>query len=170
MVDMTVSSSKSIGPMTVEGQAMTSPKSFFIGIDTGGTYTDAAVIEADGHKVIASAKALTTKVIWQSASARQSRALLSRCCPEACLAPKAIFRLSRYRRRTGNERRCRRPPLARSALFLSVLIRQMAERTGIAKAFPGSADFFLNSFAGGHDHNGDATPPPTGCSRSCDAR
>ena len=34
---------------------------FLIGVDTGGTYTDAAIIEAAGHKVIASAKALTTK-------------------------------------------------------------------------------------------------------------
>ena len=37
------------------------PKSsYLIGVDTGGTYTDAAVIEAAGHKVIASAKALTS--------------------------------------------------------------------------------------------------------------
>ncbi len=35
--------------------------SYFVGVDTGGTYTDAAVIEASGHKVVASAKALTTK-------------------------------------------------------------------------------------------------------------
>ena len=38
------------------------PKSsYLIGVDTGGTYTDAAVIEGGRHKVIASAKALTTK-------------------------------------------------------------------------------------------------------------
>jgi N-methylhydantoinase A/oxoprolinase/acetone carboxylase beta subunit len=35
--------------------------SYFIGVDTGGTYTDAAVIAAATHKVIASAKAITTK-------------------------------------------------------------------------------------------------------------
>ena len=36
-------------------------KTYLIGVDTGGTYTDAAVIEAEGHKVVASAKAITTK-------------------------------------------------------------------------------------------------------------
>ncbi len=34
---------------------------YTIGIDTGGTYTDAAIVDARSHKVIASAKALTTK-------------------------------------------------------------------------------------------------------------
>ena len=34
---------------------------YLIGVDTGGTYTDAAVIEAKGHKVVASAKSITTK-------------------------------------------------------------------------------------------------------------
>ena len=47
------------GPGTF--QRMTRPPSYFIGVDTGGTYTDAAVIEEAGHKVVASAKALTTK-------------------------------------------------------------------------------------------------------------
>src|SRR4051812_36741513 len=36
-------------------------ESYFIGVDTGGTYTDAAVIAAADHRVIASAKAITTK-------------------------------------------------------------------------------------------------------------
>ncbi|MCX7232112.1 MAG: hypothetical protein NTY26_01320, partial [Burkholderiales bacterium] len=35
--------------------------SYLVGVDTGGTYTDAAIIEASGHRVIASAKAITTK-------------------------------------------------------------------------------------------------------------
>src|SRR5262245_43498939 len=34
---------------------------YFIGVDTGGTYTDAAVIATDRHRVVASAKAITTK-------------------------------------------------------------------------------------------------------------
>ena len=33
---------------------MTRQASYFIGVDTGGTYTDAAVIEEAGHKVVAS--------------------------------------------------------------------------------------------------------------------
>jgi N-methylhydantoinase A/oxoprolinase/acetone carboxylase beta subunit len=38
-----------------------STSSYLIGVDTGGTYTDAAVIEAQGHRVLARAKAITTK-------------------------------------------------------------------------------------------------------------
>jgi N-methylhydantoinase A/oxoprolinase/acetone carboxylase beta subunit len=34
---------------------------YSIGIDTGGTYTDAAIIEAESRRVVATAKALTTK-------------------------------------------------------------------------------------------------------------
>ncbi len=36
-------------------------KKFAIGIDTGGTYTDAVIIDARSHEIIAGAKALTTK-------------------------------------------------------------------------------------------------------------
>jgi N-acetylglucosamine kinase-like BadF-type ATPase len=38
-----------------------SSASYLIGVDTGGTYTDAALIEARGHRVVARAKAITTK-------------------------------------------------------------------------------------------------------------
>ena len=34
---------------------------YLIGVDTGGTYTDAAIIEAHGHRIVATAKAITTK-------------------------------------------------------------------------------------------------------------
>ena len=41
---------------------MTSPTTpLYLGIDTGGTYTDAAVIAAEDHRVVSSAKALTTR-------------------------------------------------------------------------------------------------------------
>ena len=36
-------------------------KHYLIGVDTGGTYTDAAVIDAASNGVVASAKALTTR-------------------------------------------------------------------------------------------------------------
>ena len=39
--------------------AMNSKESLWLGLDTGGTFTD-AVLLADGRRVIASAKALTT--------------------------------------------------------------------------------------------------------------
>ena len=34
---------------------------YILGIDTGGTYTDAAVIDATRHRILASAKSITTK-------------------------------------------------------------------------------------------------------------
>ncbi|MEM7637327.1 MAG: hydantoinase/oxoprolinase N-terminal domain-containing protein, partial [Pseudomonadota bacterium] len=38
-----------------------STKNYLIGVDTGGTYTDAAVMDAASNEVLASAKALTTR-------------------------------------------------------------------------------------------------------------
>jgi N-methylhydantoinase A/oxoprolinase/acetone carboxylase beta subunit len=35
--------------------------SYAIGIDTGGTYTDAVVVDVAGHRILAKAKALTTR-------------------------------------------------------------------------------------------------------------
>ena len=32
-----------------------------LGLDTGGTFTDAALLDADGHKVVAHTKSLTTR-------------------------------------------------------------------------------------------------------------
>ena len=34
---------------------------YLIGVDTGGTYTDAAIIDASSQRVIATAKSITTK-------------------------------------------------------------------------------------------------------------
>ena len=37
---------------------------FNIGIDTGGTYTDAVIVDTHSHEVIATAKSLTTRGIY----------------------------------------------------------------------------------------------------------
>jgi len=123
-------------------------QSYLIGVDTGGTYTDAAVIEAAGHKVIASAKALTTKgdlAIGVSEAITKAIAAL----PHG-LAPGDISLVSVS------------TTLATNAVVeghgspVGVILigfdPQMAERTGIAKAFPGMP---VAMIAGGHDHNGD---------------
>jgi N-methylhydantoinase A/oxoprolinase/acetone carboxylase beta subunit len=36
-------------------------ETYIIGIDTGGTYTDAVVIERNAHRILTSAKSITTK-------------------------------------------------------------------------------------------------------------
>ncbi|MFO0991536.1 MAG: hydantoinase/oxoprolinase family protein [Hyphomicrobiales bacterium] len=123
-------------------------QSYLIGVDTGGTYTDAAVIEAAGHKVIASAKALTTKgdlAIGVSEAITKAIAALPRG-----LAPGDISLVSVS------------TTLATNAVVeghgspVGVILigfdQQMAERTGIAKAFPGMPVALID---GGHDHNGD---------------
>ena len=110
-------------------------QTYLIGVDTGGTYTDAAVIEAAGHKVIASAKALTTKgdlAIGVSEAITKAIAAL----PHG-LAPGDISLVSVS------------TTLATNAVVeghgspVGVILigfdPQMAERTGIAKAFPGHA-------------------------------
>ena len=129
------------------------PKSsYLIGVDTGGTYTDAAVIEAAGHKVIASAKALTTKgdlAIGVSEAITKAIAAL----PQG-LAPDDISLVSVS------------TTLATNAVVeghgspVGVILigfdTQMAERTGIAQAFPGLPVALVG---GGHDHNGDEREP-----------
>ena len=130
--------------------ALTSaPTSYLIGVDTGGTYTDAAIIEAQGHRVVASAKSITTKgdlAIGVSGAISEAIAKL----PQGLQAKDiALVSVS--------------TTLATNAVVEGhgsavgvVLIgfdAAMVERTGIAKAFPGIP---IEVIAGGHDHNGDA--------------
>ncbi|HQX58663.1 MAG TPA: hydantoinase/oxoprolinase family protein [Burkholderiaceae bacterium] len=129
-----------------------SHSSYLIGVDTGGTYTDCAIIEARGHKVVARAKAITTKgdlAIGVSEAINQAVAQLP-----AGLAPQDIGLVSVS------------TTLATNAVVEGhgspvgvVLVGfddRMAERTGIASAFPGLP---IIRIAGGHDHNGAPAQP-----------
>jgi N-methylhydantoinase A/oxoprolinase/acetone carboxylase beta subunit len=134
--------------MMDKGQAMTSPKSFFIGIDTGGTYTDAVIIEHDTQKILGRAKALTTKgdlsigvkealtMVMQTLPFGVESSAIGLVSVSTTLATNAVVE--------GHG-----SPVG---VFLIGFDRQMAERTGIAKAFPNVP---LRLIAGGHDHNGD---------------
>jgi len=145
---MASATSCAISPGAGFSEQIVTSQSYMIGVDTGGTYTDAAVIEAAGHKVIASAKALTTKgdlAIGVSEAIMKAIAAL----PQG-LAPGDISLVSVS------------TTLATNAVVeghgspVGVILigfdAQMAERTGIAKAFPGMP---IALIAGGHDHNGD---------------
>jgi N-methylhydantoinase A/oxoprolinase/acetone carboxylase beta subunit len=125
---------------------------YLIGVDTGGTYTDAAIIEAEGHRVIAAAKALTTKgdfAIGVTEAITEAIANL----PHG-VAPQDISLVSIS------------TTLATNAVVEGhgssvgvVLIgfdAAMAERTGIAKAFSGLP---IAMIGGGHDHNGEERLP-----------
>ena len=140
---------KSLFHMTDESPAMTSSKSFFIGIDTGGTYTDAVIIAHDTQKILGRAKALTTKgdlsigvrealtTVMQTLPAGAKSSDIGLVSVSTTLATNAIVE--------GHG-----SPVG---VLLIGFDRQMAERTGIAKAFPNVP---LKLIAGGHDHNGDA--------------
>jgi N-methylhydantoinase A/oxoprolinase/acetone carboxylase beta subunit len=149
---MLVACSKSIGQMKDEDQAMTSPKSFFIGIDTGGTYTDAVIIEHNSQKILARAKALTTKgelsigvkealtTVMQSLPAGAKSSAIGLISVSTTLATNAVVE--------GHG-----SPIG---AFLIGFDSHMVERTGIAKAFP---NLPIRMIGGGHDHSGEASVP-----------
>ncbi len=126
--------------------------SYLVGVDTGGTYTDAAIIEAHGHRVVARAKAITTKgdlAIGVNEAITQAIALLPQgldardirlVSVSTTLATNAVVE--------GHG--------SAVGVVLVGFDAQMVERTGIAAAFPGMP---VVTIAGGHDHNGDARMP-----------
>ncbi|MBG1231119.1 hydantoinase/oxoprolinase family protein [Aestuariivirga litoralis] len=124
---------------------MSSP-SYIIGIDTGGTYTDAVVIDSAKHLILASAKALTTKgdlsvgVIEAMAAAMAqvagfSAAMVKMVSVSTTLATNAVVE--------GHG--------GAVGLVLVGFDARMEERSGLAKAFPGMP---ILRMAGGHDHTG----------------
>lgn len=124
------------------------PESYFIGVDTGGTYTDAAVIEAANHRVIASAKAITTKgdlaIGVTEAITKAVASLPQGLKPEDISLVSVSTTLATNAVVEGHG--------AAVGVILAGFDAQMVERTGIAKAFPGMP---VEMIAGGHDHNGD---------------
>ena len=111
---------------------MTSPKSFFIGIDTGGTYTDAVIIEHNSQKILARAKAITTKgdlsigvkealaTVMQSLPAGSKASAIGLISVSTTLATNAVVE--------GHG--------SSVGVFLIGFDSHMAGKTGIAKAFP----------------------------------
>jgi N-methylhydantoinase A/oxoprolinase/acetone carboxylase beta subunit len=129
-----------------------SSATYLIGVDTGGTYTDAAVIEAAGHRVIASAKSITTKgdlAIGVTGAITGAIASLP-----LGLHPKDISLVSVSTTLATNA------VVEGHGSAVGVILigfdAAMAERTGIANAFPGMP---IARIGGGHDHNGDAARP-----------
>jgi len=129
-----------------------SSKTYLIGVDTGGTYTDAAVIEAQGHKVVASAKSITTKVDLSIGVSGAIRAAVARL-PQG-LKPENISLVSVSTTLATNA------VVEGHGSAVGVILigfdPAMAERTGIAKAFPGMP---IAMIAGGHNHSGDEVCP-----------
>ena len=138
--------------MTASPHLPTAPKTYLVGVDTGGTYTDAAIIDAGSHRVISSAKAITTKgdlAIGVAEAITRAVGLL----PQG-LQPQDISLVSVSTTLATNA-----VVEGHGSAVGVVLIgfdAAMVTRTGIAQAFPGMP---VETVAGGHDHNGDARVP-----------
>ena len=126
---------------------------YAIGIDTGGTYTDAVVVDLARHAIVAKAKALTTRGDLAIGVAEALSAVLAATgAPEATARATTLVSLS--------------TTLATNAIVeghgsaIGVLLvgfdAAMVERTGIARAIDGAR---LCRVAGGHDHAGDEAAP-----------
>ena len=124
-------------------------KTYIIGIDTGGTYTDAVVIDRDGHKILTSAKSITTKgdlAVGVGLAMQQAVAAL-----KGAVGPQDIALVSVSTTLATNA--VVEGHGGASAVVLIGFDDKMVERTGIAAAFP---DMPLLRITGGHDHNGDS--------------
>ena len=115
------------------------------GVDTGGTYTDAVLIDGESRRVVAAAKALTSRGnLALGVNEALARAL-------AALEPTAARRIRLVAVSTT---------LATNAVVeghgspIAVILigfdRHMAERSGLVRAFP---DMPIEHVAGGHDHS-----------------
>jgi N-methylhydantoinase A/oxoprolinase/acetone carboxylase beta subunit len=123
-------------------------QAILIGIDTGGTYTDAAVIDQTRHQILASAKSLTTKGDLSIGVGAAMREALALCSDKIDLSLVKMVSVS--------------TTLATNAVVeghgsaVGVILigfdDGMVEKTGIAKAFPGIP---IVRLSGGHDHNGE---------------
>jgi N-methylhydantoinase A/oxoprolinase/acetone carboxylase beta subunit len=129
----------------------TSSSALIAGVDTGGTYTDAVLFDGESRRVVAAAKALTTRGdLALGVNEALKRALEG-------LEPAAARRIRLVAVSTT---------LATNAVVeghgspIAVILigfdRQMAERSGLVGAFPGMP---IEHVAGGHDHNGEAVSP-----------
>lgn len=122
--------------------------SLIIGIDTGGTYTDAVVIDADLHRILAKAKAITTKgdlAIGVSEALRMAIAGVDGFAPASVRMVSISTTLATNAIVEGHG--------SAAALALIGFDAAMEERSGLGAAF-GSMP--IMRFAGGHDHAGRA--------------
>ena len=126
--------------------------SYLIGVDTGGTYTDAAIIEARSHRILATAKAITTKgdlAVGVAQAITQALAKLStQVTPQSIAMVSVSTTLATNAVVEGHG--------GATGVILIGFDAAMVERTGIVKAFPGIP---CVAIGGGHNHGGDALAP-----------
>jgi N-methylhydantoinase A/oxoprolinase/acetone carboxylase beta subunit len=126
----------------------TAPRSTVIGVDTGGTYTDAVVIDNATHTVLATAKALTTKgnlAIGVTEAIRAALQTVPGFEPASIGLVSVSTTLATNAVVEGHG--------SRVGAVLVGFDNEMVARTRIAAEFP---DVPIVLVTGGHDHNGEA--------------
>ena len=141
-----------LAPLFLVKPCMYSSSSYLIGVDTGGTFTDAAIIEAHGHRVVARAKAITTKGDL-AIGVGEAITLAVAQLPQGLQAQDIALVSVSTTLATNAVVEGHGSPVG---VLLIGFDAQMVARTGIAEAFPGLP---MEVIAGGHDHNGDARVP-----------
>jgi N-methylhydantoinase A/oxoprolinase/acetone carboxylase beta subunit len=121
---------------------------YLIGIDTGGTYTDAAIIDQAQHRVLATAKAITTK--------GDLAVGVSEAMDLAIAKLDSDFRIEQVKLVSVSTTLATNAVVEGHGSAVGVILigfdAAMVERTGIAKSFPGVR---ILQAAGGHEHNGE---------------
>jgi N-methylhydantoinase A/oxoprolinase/acetone carboxylase beta subunit len=126
-----------------------STKSYLIGVDTGGTYTDAAVMDAATNQVLASAKALTTRGDLAVGVCEAIERSLSALGDDGAGAASQVKLVSVSTTLATNA-----VVEGHGSPVCVVLVgfdETMVQRSGLSSAFPG---LVVERIAGGHDHNG----------------
>ena len=124
-------------------------KSYLIGVDTGGTYTDAAVMDAATNEVLASAKALTTRGDLAVGVCEAIERVLSALSDDTVSAASQVKLVSVSTTLATNA-----VVEGHGSPVCVVLIgfdETMVQRSGLSSAFPG---LVVERIDGGHDHNG----------------
>ena len=122
--------------------------SLIIGIDTGGTYTDAVVIDRGQQRILASAKALTTKGDLSVGVGEAMAQAVGQLGPDLDVSRIGLVSVST----TLATNAVVEGHGSSVAVILIGFDDKMVVRTGIATAF---ADLPILRVAGGHDHNGE---------------
>jgi N-methylhydantoinase A/oxoprolinase/acetone carboxylase beta subunit len=125
---------------------------FFVGIDTGGTYTDAVVIAEAGQRVLATAKALTTKGDLSIGVTEALESVIAAVAPAVQPADIGLVSVST----TLATNAVVEGHGSAVAVVLIGFDQAMVDRTGIAAAFPTAP---LLRVDGGHNHSGDEVAP-----------
>jgi N-methylhydantoinase A/oxoprolinase/acetone carboxylase beta subunit len=114
-----------------------------LGVDTGGTYTDAVILDAATHRVLASAKALTTRDDLAIGVSNALDAISTSLDPERVALVSISTTLATNAVVEGHG-----SPIL---VFLVGFDEKMLDRTGISSAF---ADAVIVLIDGGHNHYG----------------